>query len=72
MVLIEATLWKTSQGLTESNMPTNHWDRHRPYPTPSDSTCVPSAASAKPDRATYEALRRVELDRIRLIDIKRR
>jgi hypothetical protein len=53
-------------------MPTDDWDRHRPYPTPSDSTWVPSPAPAKPDRATYEALRRVELDRIRLIDIKRR
>jgi hypothetical protein len=63
---------KNPQASLERKMPTNDWDRHRPYPTPSDSTCVPSAASAKPDRATYEALRRVELDRIRLIDIKRR
>jgi hypothetical protein len=53
-------------------MPTDDWDRHRPYPTPSDSTWVPSPAPAKPDRATYEASRRAELNRIRLIDIKRR
>jgi hypothetical protein len=53
-------------------MPTDDRDRHRPYPTPSDSTWFPSPAIATSDRATYEALRRVELDRIRLIDIKRR
>ena len=53
-------------------MPTDDWDRHRPYPTPSDSTWVPSPSPAKPDRATYQALRRAELNRIRLIDIKRR
>jgi hypothetical protein len=53
-------------------MPTDDEDRHRPYPSPSDSTWVPSVAIAKPDRATYEASRRAELDRIRLIDIKRR
>ena len=32
----------------------------------------PTPAAARPDRATYEASRRAELDRIRLIDIKRR
>jgi hypothetical protein len=53
-------------------MPTDDQDRHRPYPTLSDSTWVPSQAIAKPDRATYEASRRAELDRIRLIDLKRR
>jgi hypothetical protein len=53
-------------------MSSDDQDRHHPYPSPSDSTGVPSPATAKPDRATYEALRRVELDRIRLIDIKRR
>jgi hypothetical protein len=53
-------------------MPSDNQNRHYPYPSPSDSTGVPSPATAKPDRATYEALRRVELDRIRLIDIKRR
>jgi hypothetical protein len=53
-------------------MPTDDQDLRHPYLTPSDSTWVPSPAPAKLDRATYEALRRVELDRIRLIDIKRR
>ena len=53
-------------------MPTNDQDNTRPDPTPSDSTWVPSPAIAKPDRATYEASRWVELDRIRVIDIKRR
>jgi hypothetical protein len=38
---------KNPQASLERKMPTNDWDRHRPYPTPSDSTCVPSAASAK-------------------------
>jgi hypothetical protein len=53
-------------------MPSDNQNRHYPYPSPSDSTGVPSPATAKPDRPTYEALRRVELDRIRQIDIKRR
>jgi hypothetical protein len=53
-------------------MPTNDQDRHRPEPIPSDSTWNPAPAAAKPDRATYEASRRTELDRIRLIDIERR
>ena len=44
----------------------------RPDPIPSDSTWNPAPATANPDRATYEASRRTELDRIRLIDIKRR
>jgi hypothetical protein len=61
-----------SQGLTGEQ----HADR-RPGPSsplsgPSDSTWVRSPAIAKPDRATYEASRRAELDRIRLIDIKHR
>jgi hypothetical protein len=43
----------------------------RPDPPP-DWTWSPTPAAAKPDRATYEASRRTELDRIRLIDIKRR
>ena len=72
MVLIEAALWKPPRASRESNMPTDDQDRHHPYPIPSDSTWVPSPAIAKPDRATYEASRWVELDRIRLIDIKRR
>jgi hypothetical protein len=53
-------------------MPTNDQDRHRPEPIPSDSTWNPAPATAKHDRATYEASRRTELDRIRLIDLKRR
>jgi hypothetical protein len=56
----------------ESNMPTDDQDRHHLYLTPSGSTGVPSPAPTKPDRATYEAARRAELDRICLIDIKRR
>src|ERR1700722_18768613 len=53
-------------------MPTDDRDHTRPDPNPSDSTWVPTLAAAKPDRATYEASRRAELDRISLIDIKRR
>jgi hypothetical protein len=53
-------------------MPTNDQDRHRSEPIPSDSTWNPAPTTAKPDRATYQASRRTELDRIRLIDIKRR
>jgi hypothetical protein len=49
-------------------MPTDDQDRHRPEPIPSDSILNPG----KPDRATYLESRRAELDRIRLIDIKRR
>jgi hypothetical protein len=37
-----------------------------------DFTWASTPAAAKPDRATYEESRRAELDRIRLIDIKRR
>jgi hypothetical protein len=50
-------------------MPTDDHDHTRPDLTP---TWVPTLAAAKPDCATYEASRRAELDRIRLIDIKRR
>src|ERR1700733_15290371 len=53
-------------------MPTHDQDRRRPEPIPSDSIWHPAPATSKPDRATYEASRRTELDRIRLIDIKRR
>jgi hypothetical protein len=53
-------------------MPTNDQDRRRPEPIPSDSIWNPAPATAKPDRATYEASRRTELARIRLIDIRRR
>jgi hypothetical protein len=53
-------------------MPNDDQDRHRPEPIPSDSNWNPAPATAQPDRATYEASRRAELDRIRLIDIKRR
>jgi hypothetical protein len=60
---------KASRG---SIMPTDGQDNTRPDPTHSNWTWAPTQAAAKPDRATYEALRRVELDRIRLIDIKRR
>jgi hypothetical protein len=52
-------------------MPTNNQDRHRPEPISSDSIWNPAPVTAKPDRATYEASRRTELDRIRLIDINR-
>lgn len=53
-------------------MPTDDQDSHQPHTIPSDRTWVTRPASAKPDRAAYETLRRDELDRIRLIDIKRR
>jgi hypothetical protein len=53
-------------------MPTDDQDRHHPEPIPSDSIRNPTPVTAKPDRATYEAARRTELDRIRVIDIKRR
>lgn len=53
-------------------MPTDDQDRHHPEPVPSDSIWNPVLATAKLDRATYRESRRAELDRIRLIDIKRR
>jgi hypothetical protein len=52
-------------------MPTDQ-QNNNPDSMHSASIFAPSPAPAKPDRATYEALRRGELDRIRLIDIKRR
>jgi hypothetical protein len=60
---------KTSR---ESNMSIDGQDNARPDPSPPDWTWAPSPAAAKLDRATYEESRRAELDRIRLIDIKRR
>jgi hypothetical protein len=63
---------KAPKASQESNMPTDDQDRHRPEPIPSDSIWNPTPVTAKPDRVTYEASRRAELDRIRLIDIKRR
>jgi hypothetical protein len=53
-------------------MPIDDQDNTRPDPSPPDWTWAPTPAAAKPDRATYEVSRRAELDRIRLIDIKRR
>jgi hypothetical protein len=53
-------------------MPTDDQDRHRPEPIPSDSIWNPAPVTAESNRATHEASRRTELDRIRLIDIKRR
>jgi hypothetical protein len=53
-------------------MPTDDQDRHRSEPIPSDSILKPAPTAVKPDRATYHASRHAELDRIRLIDIKRR
>jgi hypothetical protein len=72
MVLLEAAQGKPPNTSWDSNMPSDDQDRHHPYPNPSDSTGVASPAAPKPDRATYESSRRTELDRIRLIDIKRR
>jgi hypothetical protein len=72
MVLLEAAQGKPPNTSWDSNMPSDDQDRHHPYPNPSDSTGVASPAAPKPDRATYESSRRAELDRIRLIDIKRR
>jgi hypothetical protein len=54
------------------NMSIDDRDSTRTDPVPSDSTWNPAPATGKPDRATYEASRRTELDRIRVIDIKRR
>jgi hypothetical protein len=53
-------------------MPTHDQDNTRPDSTPFDWTGPTIPAAAKPDRATYESSRRAELDRIRLIDMKRR
>jgi hypothetical protein len=53
-------------------MLTNGQDSTRPDPTHSDWIQNATLIPGKPDRATYEASRRAELDRIRLIDIKRR
>jgi hypothetical protein len=53
-------------------MPTDEQDRHRPEPIPFDSIWNPAPVTAKPERATYQESRRAELNRIRLIDIKRR
>jgi hypothetical protein len=39
-------------------------------PSHPDWTWAPTPAAAKPNRARYEASRRAELDRIRLIDVK--
>ena len=39
-------------------------------PSHPDWTWGPTPAAAKPNRATYEASRRAELDRIRLVDVK--
>jgi hypothetical protein len=53
-------------------MPTDDQDRHRPEPVPSNSILNSTPAAADPDRAIHQESRRSELDRIRLIDIKRR
>jgi hypothetical protein len=63
---------KMPQTSWESVMPTNQQENDRRDPMHSALTLTPNPAPAKPDRATYEASRRAELDRIRLIDIKRR
>jgi hypothetical protein len=63
---------ETSEASRESNMPTDDQNRHRPEPSSSYSTWNPAPGTAKLDRATYQESRRAELDRIRLIDIKRR
>jgi hypothetical protein len=53
-------------------MPTNDQDNARAGRTRTDWNWDPTSAAGKPDRAPYEASRRDELGRIRLIDIKRR
>jgi hypothetical protein len=53
-------------------MPTDDQERHRPEPVPSNSILNSTPAAAKSDRAIHQESRRSELDRIRLIDIKRR
>jgi hypothetical protein len=60
---------KLPKASRENNMSIDDQDNTRPDPIPSDSTRNPAPVTAKPDRATS---RRTELDRIRLIDIKRR
>jgi hypothetical protein len=71
MVLIEAAPENISPASWESDMPTDQQDDNRPDSMQSALILTPSPP-AKPDRARYEALRRAELDRVRLIDIKRR
>jgi hypothetical protein len=53
-------------------MPTNDQDNTRAGSICTDWNWDPTSAAGKPDRAPYEASRRAELGRIRLIDIKRR
>ena len=53
-------------------MPIDNQDRHRPEPVLSDSVVKSAPAAAKSARETYQESRCAELDRIRLIDIKRR
>jgi hypothetical protein len=55
-----------------SSMATDGQDNTRPYRTDSDWNPGPSSTARKPDRATFEASRRAELDRIRRLDIGRR
>jgi hypothetical protein len=51
-------------------MPTDDQDRHRRYPTSSDSGW--SRAEPLPNLTAQPQSRRTELDRIHLIDMKRR
>ena len=50
-------------------MPTDDQDNTRPDPPPLGQAWVPNPAARKPDRATYEAARRAELDAVRLLDV---
>jgi hypothetical protein len=63
----QAALWKTSQGLTGEHMPTD--DQNNSRSTPFDWTGVQAPVADRPDRATYEAARRAELDHIRRLDV---
>jgi hypothetical protein len=64
-----AALWKISQGLRGAHMPRDDQDDTRLDPAPFDWTGALTPAPVKPDRATYEAARRAELDHIRRLDV---
>jgi hypothetical protein len=67
---IEAAPWKPPKASGEISMATDGQDNTRPNPTRTNWNWNPSPAADKPDRTTFEASRRAELDLIRLIDIK--
>jgi hypothetical protein len=50
-------------------MPTDDQNNSRPYSTPFDWTGVQPPVADRPERATYEAARRAEIDHIRRLDV---